>query len=292
MKIALIIINYNGEYFLKKYLNFFEVISNNNNIDLIVTDDRSTDGSIEILKRIDCKLTINNGNKGFAANVNNGIKYARKIDEFDYFIIANNDIILNLDFKSIFFDIIKHVDSNFDEVGLIGFKEIVSSTFSKINYSNYSLNEAVEVKEIPGFLFVLNKNVIKEIGLFDEEYFMYGEDNDYFYKVLKSGFKIINSNYPVLHLSEGSSSSSSNNSFLAYRNSMLFAQKNLNLFMIVKTLLSLIWIIYKPVNFNKSPSVLRLRRSGFLKNNILFFKSVLWNYKYFKNKNKINNYEK
>lgn len=52
MKIALIIINYNGELFLKKYLNFFEIISNNSNIDLIVTDDRSTDNSIEILKKL------------------------------------------------------------------------------------------------------------------------------------------------------------------------------------------------------------------------------------------------
>ena len=81
MKIALIIINYNGELFLKKYLKFFEIISNNSNIDLIVTDDRSTDGSIEILKKINCKLTINNGNKGFAANVNNGINYAKKIQD-------------------------------------------------------------------------------------------------------------------------------------------------------------------------------------------------------------------
>lgn len=286
MRIALIIINYNGEVFLKKYLKFFEIISNNSNIDLIVTDDRSTDGSIEILKKINCKLTINNGNKGFAANVNNGINYAKKINEFDYFIIANNDIILNLDFKFIFFDILKHINSNFDDVGLIGFKEIISSTISEINYSKYSLNQAVEVKEIPGFLFVLNEKVIKKIGLFDEEYFMYGEDNDYFFRVLKSGYKIINSNYPVLHLSEGSSSSSSHNSFLAYRNSLLFAQKNLGLFKFIKTLLSLIWIIYKPVNFNRSPSVLRLRRSGFLKNNILLLKSLIWNYKYFKNKNR------
>ena len=286
MKIALIIINYNGEIFLKKYLKFFEKISNKNHIELIVTDDRSNDGSVEILKKINCNLTINNGNKGFAANVNNGIKYAKKINKFDYYIIANNDIILNLDFKFIFFDIIKYVNSKFDNVGLIGFKEIISSTISEINYSKYSLKQAVEVKEIPGFLFVLNEKVIKKIGLFDEEYFMYGEDNDYFFRVLKSGYRIINSNYPVLHLSEGSSSSSSHNSFLAYRNSLLFAQKNLNFLKFIKILFSLIWIIYKPVNFNKSPSVLRLRRSGFLKNNILLFRSLVWNYKYFKNKNR------
>lgn len=281
MKIALIIINYNGEFFLKKYLKFFEIISNNSNIDLIVTDDRSTDGSITILKKINCKLTINNGNKGFAANVNNGIKFAKSLKEFDYYIIANNDIILNFGFENKLHEILNHIEVKYIDVGLIGFKEINEFKVSKSDESSYSLTEIYETNNIPGFLFAINNSVINDIGYFDEEYFMYGEDNDYFFRVQKNGYKIINSNFPVYHFSEGSSSKSTANSFLAFRNSLLFAQKNLGFLKFTRTLLSLIWIIYKPINFNRSPSVLRLRRSGFLKNNILLFRSLVWNYKYF-----------
>ena len=281
MKIVIIIINYNGEFFLKKYLNFFKNISKNKNIELIVSDDQSTDLSIEILKKNDCKITINKGNKGFAANVNNGIKFAKSLKEFDYYIIANNDIILNLGFENILHKILNYIEVKFFNVGLIGFKEINEFKFIKSVESSYSLTEIYETNNIPGFLFAINKSVINDIGYFDEEYFMYGEDNDYFFRVQKNGYKIINSNFPVYHFSEGSSSKSTANSFLAFRNSLLFAQKNLGFLKFTRTLLSLIWIVYKPINFNRSPSVLRLRRSGFLKNNILLFKSLIWNYKYF-----------
>lgn len=281
MKIAIIIVNYNGEFFLKKYLNFFTNISKNSNIELIISDDQSTDLSIEILKKSNCNVTINKGNKGFAANLNNGIKYAKSLKEFDYFIIANNDIILNFGFEIKLHEILKYIENKYNNVGLIGFKEINENKVAKSIKSSYSLNEICETNNIPGFLFAINKSVINDVGYFDEEYFMYGEDNDYFFRVQKNGYKIINSNFPVYHYSEGSSSKSISNSYLSFRNSLLFAQKNLGFLKFLRTLLSLLWIIYKPINFNRSPSVLRLRRSGFLMNNILLFKSLIWNYKYY-----------
>jgi len=160
MKIALIIINYNGEFFLKKYLKFFEIISNNSNIDLIVTDDRSTDGSIKILKKINCKLTINNGNKGFAANVNNGIKFAKSLKEFDYYIIANNDIILNFGFENKLHEILNYIEVKFIDVGLIGFKEINEFKVSKSDESSYSLTEIYETNNIPGFYLLLTSQLL------------------------------------------------------------------------------------------------------------------------------------
>ena len=281
MKIVIIIVNYNGEFFLKKYLNYFTNISKNSNIELIISDDQSTDLSIEILKKSNCNVTINKGNKGFAANLNNGIKYAKSLKDFDYYIIANNDIILSSGFESKLYEILKYIENKYNNVGLIGFKEINEFVVSKSTESSYNLSEIFKTNNIPGFLFVINKSVINDVGYFDEEYFMYGEDNDYFFRVQKNGYKIINSNFPVYHYSEGSSSKSTTNSYLAFRNSLLFAQKNLGFLKFLRTLLSLIWIIYKPINFNRSPSVLRLRRSGFLMNNILLFKSLIWNYKYY-----------
>ena len=292
MKIVFLIINYNGLEYLKNYL---EDISNHcikNDIKLIVTDDNSTDQSIVLLKSFNIEYTINNSkNHGFAANVNNGIKYANIIDFYDYYIISNNDIKIHDSFFSNLNKILFHIKNINKDIGLIGFDEVLierKKYFYDFNYDQFEYNLINEVTTIPGFFFIITRPLVEKIGLMDEEYYMYGEDNDYFTRTTNANYMIINTNLPILHFSEGSSNNKKLTSWYVYRNSLLFAQKNLGILMIIKITLSLINQIYNPFFRTSTPSNNRVIRNGFFINNYLLIKSIIWNINYYIKKNKKN----
>lgn len=145
MKTCLLVINYNGIWFLRKYLFDICKLCNKNNITLIVTDDNSSDDSIKFLKENDYRYTVNQNKKhGFAANVNNGLKYALEIENFDYFIIANNDVVIR---DGMFEQMNKTIYylSNIDQMlGIVGFDEIDKNKkdyFETFDFNKYTINE-------------------------------------------------------------------------------------------------------------------------------------------------------
>lgn len=287
MKICLLIINYNGMKYLPDYLGDISTFCKQNGIKLIITDDQSKDESIEFIQKSGIEFTINKRvNHGFAANINHGIRYALESDDFDYFIISNNDIEIS---EEVFFPlkrVLEVVSQENQKLGLIGFDEINKDRFSyfkEFDYSSYDNSNLQEVEHIPGFFFIISKELIKEIGYFDEEYFMYGEDDDYFWRARKAGFKIYNSFLPIMHYSEGSSTNDKLTSWYIYRNGFLFAQKHLGLLKTGKLFLSFIKIIYNPFYKSNYVNSQRIKRNGFLYNNYLLFKSLIWNLNYFYN---------
>lgn len=284
-KICLLIINYNGFKFLPTYLNSLFLSCNDNSIPLIVTDDNSTDNSISYLSENNYDYTINTGDKkGFAANVNNGIRYARSKDSFDYYIISNNDVKIDKSLFSALFEAIAVISERCKLHGLIGFDEILprrEDYFNTFNYNIYDPGLIKEVCEIPGFFFIIKRELVDAIGYMDEEYFMYGEDNDYFKRTYKGGFKIYNTGLPVMHYSEGSSTNSKLTSWYVYRNAFLCAQKNSSLFEIVKLIIAFGIKIYNPFYNDSHPSNRRIKRNGFFYNNYLLIKSLVWNLQYY-----------
>lgn len=285
MKICLLIINYNGFKYLPNYLQEISNCCQYNGIRFIITDDQSKDESIEFLAQSNYEYTVNRGNKhGFAANINHGIRYALNLEEFDYFIISNNDIEISKYLLESIKKVILALISKNKQLGIIGFDEINKNRyayFKEFDYKKFDTDSIKEVDHIPGFFFIISKELINEIGYFDEEYFMYGEDNDYFTRTKKAKFKIFNSFLPVMHYSEGSSTNDRLTSWYIYRNAFLFAQKNLNFLQICKLLLSFLYIIYNPFYHINNPNSSRLRRNGFWYNNYLLIKSLVWNLNYF-----------
>lgn len=285
MNISLIIVNYNGEKFLPLYLPDIAKFCSESGISLLVSDDQSTDRSIEILKAGQIKFTINQSvQHGFAANVNNGIKFAKAQEKFDYFIIANNDVQISSYLFPELKKVIKEISIRDSKIGLIGFNEMFYNTqkdYLAFDYTTYSPNQFTKTNSLPGCFFIISKHLLEEIGYMDEEYFMYGEDNDYFLRTLNAGFSIYNTNLPVMHYSEGSSKSNKLTSWYVYRNAFLFAQKNLGIVGFTKIFLSFLNQIYNPFYLSKSPSNLRVTRNGIFYNSYLLVKSIAWNLRYF-----------
>ncbi len=286
--IGLLIINYNGMKFLPELLPEIFAECEDSSVKLLVCDDQSTDGSLDYVKHLGVSYLSNTSTShGYAANANVGLKELYEHSTCKYFIVANNDIKLS---KGIFKRIeqtLSHLDSALLNLGLIGFREVIAKQHELLNKPEFFTNTNTPelVDEIPGFFFLITRELLGTIGYMDEEYYMYGEDNDYYIRALKAGFSIYQSNIPVYHFSEGSSTNHKMTSWYVYRNAFLFAQKNLGLKGVMKMFLSFVNQIYNPFYKPSNPGNVRVIRNGFFYNNYLLGKSIFWNFRYYlKNK--------
>lgn len=245
----------------------------------VLVDDCSTDRSVDFVERNypSVKVIKNDINKGFAGAVNTGIRYA--LDQrADYIAVYNSDIKVLPEWIELVIDIFckRHI------VGLVGYKEITKEK-EEIFYSTKDLKGKVqynEVKGLPGCLYLCSSRVFRHVGLFDEDYFMYGEDNDFFSRLIKAGYRIVQTNVPVWHYGEGSSENRKlSATWLAYRNALRFSLKNENPIRILRMLLALLNQGCNPFLPRKTDESVfkRMRRYNIVISFILIIASCCWN---------------
>jgi len=244
------------------------------NYNIIIVDNGSTDASITYVteKFRSIKVIYNKRKPGFAGGVNTGIEYAIEHGA-EYIAIYSNDI------KVIpqWIEYSLHGFYNNSNIGLVGFVEIQKENEELFyNYENTNnIPIFKEEKSVAGCLFICSAELFKNIGLMHEDYYMYGEDNDLFARILKSNYRIVQSTIPVWHYGEGFSMQNNFlSTWLAYRNALRFSIKNENLIMIFRMLISLLNQgcnpFYKPKI--EHPSYLRLTRYNSIINiNLIIF---------------------
>ena len=208
MKVAVIIVNYNDVEDTEKYVNTitkYDVINR-----IVVVDNMSTTlGTFETLKKLETekvKVIQSDKNGGYNYGNNFGIKYLESInEEYDYYIISNPDI-------SVSEEAIKHclqVINESSEIGIIAPRmlnkdrepirrsawkmrsfrlDVIHSTrilellfYKMLRNGEYSKEEyekeKLEVEAISGAFFIIKKEVLKEIGMFDEKVFLFYEED-------------------------------------------------------------------------------------------------------------------
>ena len=217
MKLSVIILNYNVQYFLQLCLQSVTEAIKGLDAEIIVVDNKSEDSSCQMVRDSfpEVILIANNENYGFSKGNNIGVERSRG----EYVSILNPDTMVAEDtFKSLL-----QFSESQDKLGVVGCKLIDGTgkflPESKRNVptamvslqkmigdsSSYYANrlkedEAGEVDILVGAFMFLRRQVFDEVKGFDEDYFMYGEDIDFCYKVLKLGYK--NYYYPkttILH---------------------------------------------------------------------------------------------
>ena len=116
-------------------------------------------------------------------------------------------------------------------------------------------------------IYMLRGELIRTVGLFDEDYYMYGEDNDYFFRCEKAGYHTVQTNIPVWHKGEGFSTSEEQQrevTKLVYRNWLRLALKNYGAIQILVTVIKMTAYAMAPTGWRSgtaaSPSVRRLVR--------------------------------
>ncbi|MCI3938452.1 glycosyltransferase family 2 protein [Chryseobacterium aahli] len=210
-KLSIIIVNYNVTQLLRNCLLSIEKYAEDVDYEVIVIDNKSTDSSwgdlIPEFPKV--KFIASEKNEGFAIANNKAIKTA----EGEYLLILNPDTELEGFYLN---EILNFADSK-TAFGCLGVRmhdangnflpeskrsvpdmfnsfEKLFTGFKKKNSKSYYRNdvdefEIAEVEVITGAFFLTKKEVYERVGGLDEKYFMYGEDIDLCYTLLKNGFK-------------------------------------------------------------------------------------------------------
>ena len=205
MKLSVVILNYNVEFFLELCLKSVEAAIRHIEAEIIVVDNNSEDGSCKMVKTLfpEVKLIENKENHGFSKGNNIGVAEAKG----EYLCILNPDTVVAED---TFLKLLEFSEKK-DKLGIVGCKLIngrgdflpeskrnipyVKAAFKKIlgDTDDYYANNLEEksigkVDILVGAFMFLKKQTYNKIKGFDEDYFMYGEDIDISYKALKHGF--------------------------------------------------------------------------------------------------------
>ena len=259
-----IIPNFNGEQFIANTVQEFRSVFPSTLI--VVVDDCSTDSSIEVLQNVDCELICRQTNGGFAAAVNSGLQYAIE-KGYLYACIANSDVSIHPALRPELDSLVKMLGAN-DQLGVIGFQE-AGTKKRAVGYS---------MPEVSGFFFFLRTSLTEVIGFFDEEFIMYGEEQDYFRRVVGAGFEVFQSDVTLSHKGEGSGGGLSA-SWLTIRNALLLEVKwsrRMKFFYSLVSIFLQINRLYRPTSGESNPSNLRIRRCGMLRGNLFLIQALLF----------------
>lgn len=224
MDASCIILNYNDA---DQTISLVEEIKEYEEINhIIVVDNLSTDNSYKVLKtyeteKVDVIITDTNGGYGYGNNI--GIRYAHEQYKSEYIIIANPDVhfsnetitkmkcIFNYE-KNVGIVAPKALKPTGDDQNLIAWKlqnkidyglsasMIYIKYFSNKYYnSSYFIdNKLMEVDVVPGSLLMIKTSYMLKYGMYDENIFLYGEEEILALKFRENGFKtyiIINDTY-------------------------------------------------------------------------------------------------
>ncbi len=222
--------------------------------EIFVVDNNSVDGSCAMVKEkfSDIKLIENKTNTGFSKANNQAIR----ISEGEYVLLLNPDTLVQED---TFSKIIEFMDKTPDAGGLgvkmidgkgdflpeskralptprVAFYKIFglsrlfpnSRRFGKYHLTYLDKDQIHEVEILSGAFMLLRQAALDKSGLLDETFFMYGEDIDLSYRIIKSGYR--NFYFPettIIHYKGESTKKGSINYVLVFYNAMIiFARKH------------------------------------------------------------------
>jgi GT2 family glycosyltransferase len=213
--LSVIIVNYNVKFYLEQCLESVRRASQGLQVEVYVVDNLSTDGSVAYLRERfpDVTFVANQENVGFARANNQAIRQSKG----RYVLLLNPDTIVGEDTLARMVEFMDahpeaggtgaymlNADGSFapeSRRGLptpfVAFCKMVGLTklFPKSRllgryYMGYlDANEVNEIEAISGACMMLRREALDKVGLLDEDFFMYGEDIDLSYRVLKGGYK-------------------------------------------------------------------------------------------------------
>jgi GT2 family glycosyltransferase len=254
LKLSVIIVNYNVEFFLEQCLNSTFKALEQVSGEVFVVDNNSIDGSVKMVesKFPLAKLIANKENTGFSVANNQ----AMRIAEGEYVLLLNPDTIVEED---TFKQVVDFMDSHQEAGGLgckmidgkgeflpeskrglptpsVAFYKIFglsklfpnSKKFGKYHLTYLNKDEVHEIDVLSGAFMLMRKSALDKVGLLDEAFFMYGEDIDLSYRIQLGGYK--NYYFPntrIIHYKgESTKKSSVNYVFVFYNAMIIFAKKH------------------------------------------------------------------
>lgn len=211
--LSIIIVNFNTKDITLGCLDSIKKNASDINFEVLLTDNGSSDGSVEAFKKIEDesfwkgKFTLieNNSNTGYAKANNQGIKKATG----KYILLLNSDTVVHTGSLQ---NLLKFAEKTPD-AGVVGAKLLnIDGTLQPSCYNFPTIKNAIRqywfgqkglfdkfapsgekpstVDSVVGAVFLITPEAKKRVGILDERYFAYFEDIDYCRQVWKKGLKV------------------------------------------------------------------------------------------------------
>ena len=246
MKISVVIVNYNVKYYVGQCIDSVRRALQGIDSEIIVVDNHSRDGSVDYLSKIEGVRIIESGhNLGFSKANNIAIRQSTA----EYVLMLNPDTIVAEDAIRM---IIDFADSHPQAGGLgvrmhndwgttaresrRGLPSPMTSFYKIIGlskrlpqhrkYGRYYMgwlpwDSPSRIEVVSGACFLVRRKALDEVGLMDEDYFMYGEDIDLSYRLLKGGWENWFVPADIIHYKGESTQKTSFNYVHVFYNAML-----------------------------------------------------------------------
>ena len=229
-KLTIIIVSYNIRQYVDQCLQSVEIALQGIDGEVIVVDNQSQDGTVAYVKAHypQVRGMESGGNKGFACANNMGIRAS----ESEYVLLLNPDTVVA---ENTLHEVIAFMDTH-ETVGgagvqmlnadgtramesrrgkptpMVSFYKMCgladlfprSRTFGRYYMSWLSWNEPAEIEIVSGAFFFIRRKALDEVGLLDEQFFMYGEDIDLSCRLLNAGWHNCYLPCRIIHYKGGS----------------------------------------------------------------------------------------
>jgi GT2 family glycosyltransferase len=207
-KLSVIILNYNTKELLSDCLKSVKKYSSEVSMEIIVSDNSSTDGSQDMIKKdFPWVKFVEGPNEGFSKGNNR----ARSIVNGDLVLFLNPDTVVH---EGVFAKTVRYLEEHSDVGAVtcklvlqngkidkdvrrkfptprISFDRLVLGKTKEYYYEGIPESATHEVEAIEGAFFLTYKKLLDKVGWFDERYFFDGEDVDLCYQICKAGYKLV-----------------------------------------------------------------------------------------------------
>ncbi|WP_396638001.1 glycosyltransferase family 2 protein [Maribacter sp. R77961] len=247
MKIAVVILNWNGEVLLERFLP--SVVKFSRDATIYVADNASTDGSIEFLEKRypEIKIIKNSTNGGFAQGYNEALQ---RVDA-DIFCLLNSDVEVTEDWLApipeafntlpkaaiIQPKILDLLNKEYFEyagaaggfIDQLGYPFCRGRIFQTLEKDEGQYDDTKEIFWATGACMFVRKAVFSELNGFDADYFAHQEEVDFCWRAKNQGHKVYYIGTTKVYHLGGSTLSNMNpkKTYLNFRNSLFSITKNL-----------------------------------------------------------------
>lgn len=220
-KLAIVILNYRRPDLLADCLASIYTAPARHGIEVWVVDNASGDASVPIVRERfpQARLIVSPANLGFSRGNNLALREIMAAGSADYVMLLNNDTVVPAGALD---DLVDYLEAH-AAVGAVGPRLLLpdgsldmacrrsfpspeiafyrmsglarlfphSPRFGRYNLTYLDPSQEAEVDALVGACMLLRAPVIAEVGLLDEQFFMYGEDLDWCYRVKQYGWRIV-----------------------------------------------------------------------------------------------------
>ncbi len=216
IQISIVIVTWNGKRYAAECLDSLRTYIDDPAAEVIVVDNASTDGTPEMIRDSypGVKLIRNDRNLGFATANNIGIRRSSG----EYVLLVNSDVVV---YEGCIERLVEYMKQN-PRVGLLGPRMLGadgkpyrsymaeftlwrcfcramalddlfpnSRFFGGYLMPYFKMDRVTEVDVLNGWFWVTRREALNEVGLMDENLFMYGDDLDWSKRFREAGWKLI-----------------------------------------------------------------------------------------------------